>query len=57
MTGEVVNMDKATSTSYEKPVVRDYGTVSAQTAASGLTGAEDGGNKITIHHVSDGTLP
>jgi hypothetical protein len=36
---------------YQKPVLVDYGTLQQVTAATGFTGAEDGGSKLLIHHV------
>jgi len=41
---------QATSDSYVKPVVRDYGDLLELTAATDLAGPEDGGNKNIIHH-------
>lgn len=36
---------------YENPTVRDFGTVRDLTLATGFVNAEDGGNKLLIHHV------
>ncbi len=36
--------------SYESPDLEDYGSLTDVTEASGLTGAEDGGSKLLIHH-------
>jgi hypothetical protein len=38
------------STSYERPSIRDYGTIASITQASGFVQAEDGGSKLLIHH-------
>lgn len=35
---------------YERPEVTDHGTLAEITMATGFTGAEDGGNKLLIHH-------
>jgi hypothetical protein len=40
------------ATAYETPVVRDYGDLVELTRASGFVCQEDGGSKLTIHHVS-----
>lgn len=37
---------------YELPIVRDYGDLVELTAASGFSGPEDGGNKLSIHHTA-----
>ena len=37
---------------YENPTVRDFGTVKDLTEATGFVNAEDGGNKLLIHHIS-----
>ena len=37
---------------YELPVIEDYGDLVELTAASGLTGTEDGGSKLLIHHTA-----
>jgi hypothetical protein len=40
------------NTTFEAPVVIDYGTLAELTEATGFTAAEDGGSKILIHHVT-----
>ena len=35
---------------YEKPEVRDYGSVQALTEAAGMFGVEDGGAKNEVQH-------
>lgn len=35
---------------YEKPVVKDYGSLVDITEAVAFVGAEDGGSKLLIHH-------
>jgi hypothetical protein len=45
-------MDTHTYPAYEAPVVEDYGTLEALTAASGFVDVEDGGSKLAIHHTS-----
>ena len=37
-------------TRYERPEIVDYGTLVELTEATGATGAEDGGNKNSVHH-------
>jgi hypothetical protein len=36
---------------YETPEVSDFGTIKELTEATGFVNAEDGGNKLLIHHV------
>ena len=43
--------------SYESPVVVDYGTLADLTAANGLTDAEDGIGKVLNTDGSGGFLP
>ena len=40
---------------YEAPQVVDFGKHEELTAASGFVCAEDGGMKLSIHHVSEPT--
>ncbi len=42
---------------YEKPAVRDLGTLEAITQATGFVNEEDGGNKLVIHHVPPDPQP
>jgi hypothetical protein len=49
---EVRCMDEQATQPYELPVVEDYGDLLELTAASGFTGPEDGGNKLSIHHTA-----
>ena len=37
---------------YHPPLIHDYGSLVELTEASGLTGPEDGGSKMLIHHES-----
>jgi hypothetical protein len=43
-------MSAETRKDYEAPTVNDYGSLLEITAASGFSGPEDGGNKLSIHH-------
>ena len=40
------------NTMFEAPEVKDYGTLVELTEATGFTGAEDGGSKLLVHHVT-----
>lgn len=53
----VGDRDPGTSVVYERPAIRDFGSLSELTRASGTVGAEDGGNKMTIHHESNPMQP
>ncbi len=37
---------------YEKPSIADYGNLVELTEATSFTDAEDGGNKLVIHHTT-----
>ncbi len=45
-------METGTGEAYEVPTVRDYGDLVELTAASGFSGPEDGGHKLSIHHTA-----
>ena len=42
---------------YERPAIRDLGSLTELTQATGFVGSEDGANKLLIHHVSSPSQP